>query len=346
MYREELLEHIYDLIPSEEERLKTGKPLPSKFYEYLELLGRKDERGVYHLPDSRFAMPVRRVNPTIWGKLDASPHQKNVLIKKASRFYPEPFAYADFISIRYVYSGRTLIRTLDSEFYLNENDLCLLSHGFTFSQHLKNREDVVFTIMFEKDYLLGSVLEDVAGGEIIVRFILNYICGNKNPQNYILFHGGLNDRIRHTFEDLLCEYMDPSVYGEKLVETYIKLLLFEMLGCPYEYDETPESRQSYQLAAALARIDTDFRTLTLEGLAADLGYNSSYLSRMIKEGTGTSFKDLILQKRMEHAAVLLKNSSLSIHEVMLNCGLSNETYFYRKFREFHGCLPREMKPRR
>ena len=346
MYRDELLKHIYDLIPSEEERLRTGKPIPSKFYEYLDLLGRKDERGVYHLPDSHFEMPHRRANPTIWGKLDASPHQKTVLVKKASRFYPEPLAYADFISIRYVYTGRTHITTLDSDFCLEENDLCLLSHGFTFSQHLKNREDIVFTIMFEKDYLLDSVLLDVAGGGIIARFILNYIVGNKNPKNYILFHGGKNDRIRHTVEDILCEYIDPSPYGEKLVETYIRLLLFEMVGCPYEYDETPESRQTYQLSAALARIDTDFRTLTLEELAADLGYNSSYLSRMIKEVTGTSFKDLILQKRMEHAAILLKNSSLSIHEVMLRCGLSNETYFYKKFKEFHGCLPKEMKTRR
>lgn len=343
MFRSELLEHIYDLTPSEEERLRSGNAVPSRFYEYMDLIGRKDERGVYHLPDSHFKLPVKRSDPTIWGRLENSPHQDIVLVKKASRFYQEPYAYADFISLRYVYSGQTHIHTLDSDFYLKENDLCLLSNGFTFSQFLHNKEDLVFTIMFEKDYLLKNVLEDVTGGDLIAKFILDYICGKTSSHNYIIFHGGKNDRIRHVMEDILCEYMDPSVYGKELIETYIKLFLFEMLGCQYTYEENPESRHSYALAEVLARIDTEYETLTLDQLAGDIGYNSSYLSRMIKNETGMNFKDLILRKRMEHASILLKNSGLPIREIMLRCGLANESYFYKKFKEFYGCSPKEYR---
>lgn len=343
MLRSELLPHIYDLSPSEEERKSSGISLPSKFYEYLDLLGRREENGVYHLPDSHFNLPVKRNNPTIWGKLDNSPHQAIVTLKKASRFYQEPFAYADFISIRYVYSGSTHIHTLNSDFYLHANDLCLLSNDFVLSQHLHNEEDIVFTLMFEKDYLLRNVLEDVTGGGLIARFILNYIYGNKHPQNFIIFHGESNDRIRHVIEDMLCEYMDPSIYGKELIETYVKLLLFEMLGCKYDYEENPASRHSYQLAAILTRIDSDYKTLTLDKLASELGYNSSYLSRMIKKSTGMDFKDLILQKRMEQAAILLKNTNLSIHNVMLGCGLANETYFYKKFKEHFNLSPQQYR---
>ena len=343
MLRSELLEHIYDLIPSEEERLRTGTSVPSRFYEYLDVLGRKDERGIYHLPDSHFILPVRRSNPTIWGKLDASPHQPILTLKRASRFYQEPMAYGDFIAIRYCYSGQSHITTLDHEFDMHANDLCLLSHGFVLSQYLRNEDDLVFTLIFERDYLVRSVLEDVPGGEILARFMLNYICDNKNPQNYIVFHGGENDRIRHVIEDMLCEYIDPSVYGEALIETYVKLLLFEMLGCDYEYEKTQESRASYQMATVLSRIDTEYRTLTLNDLARDMGYNIAYLSRMIKAGTGFNFKDLILNKRMEHAAILLKNSDLSIRDIMIRCGLANETYFYQKFRGHYGCSPKAYK---
>ncbi len=344
MLRCELLSHLYDLATAEEERFLTGQTVPSRFYEELDRLGMRDERGVYHLPSTFFQLPAGRPDGTIWGKLERSRHQSLLLLKKASRFYQEPPAYADFISIRYVYSGQTHIRTFETDFYLRANDLCLLSNGFVFSQFLHNREDLVFTIMFEKEYLLKSVLDDVSGG-LIARFITNYICGNKNPQNYIIFHGGDNDRIRHLMEDMLCEYIDPSPYGGEMIESYIKLLLFEMLGCGYEFLQTPESRHSYQLAAILSRIATDYRTLTLEELADSLGYNRSYLSRMIKEGTGMNFKDLILEKRMEHAAVLLKNSSLPIHEIIPRCGLANESYFYIKFREFYGCSPKEFKSR-
>lgn len=342
MYRDQLRRHIYDLTPTERERFEEGRSIPSCFYEYLDSLGRKDERGVYHLPDSHVKLPAGRKDPTIWGTLADSPHQETLLIKKASRFYQEPMAYADFISIRYVYSGQTHIKTLDTDFYLKENDLCLLSNGFAFSQFLHNREDLVFTFMFEKDYLLRCVLEDVSGG-IIAKFILNYICGSRHPQNYIIFHGNENDRIRHAVEDMLCEYIDPSDFGRELTEIYIKNLLFEMMRCPYDYEENPGSRQSYQLAEILARIDTEYRTLTLEDLAQSLSYNRSYLSRMIREGTGSNFKDLILNKRMKMAAGLLRNSSYSVHEIMEQCGLNNTTYFYKKFREFYGCTPYAYK---
>ena len=345
MYRDQLREHIYDLTPSEKERYEEGRSIPSRFYEYLDTLGRRDERGVYHLPDSRFKLPFVRKDPSIWGALEASPYQKTLLIKKASRFYQEPLAYADFISIRYCYSGRTHIKTLDTDFALQENDLCLLSNGFTFSQFLHHKEDIVFTFMFEKDYLLRYVLEDVSGG-IITRFILNYICGSRNPQNYIIFHGNENDRIRHAVEDMLCEYIEPSAFGKELTELYIKNLLFEMMRCPYDYEENEGSRHSYQLAEILSRIDTEYTTLTLEELASSLGYNKSYLSRMIREETGSNFKDLILQKRMKKAAGLLENSAYSVYEIMEACGLSNTTYFYRKFREHFGCTPSRYKEKK
>ena len=58
---------------------------------------------------------------------------------------------------------------------------------------------------------------------------------------------------------------------------------------------------------------------------------------------GIEPKDLLLQKRMEQAAILLKNTNLSIHNVMLGCGLANETYFYKKFKEHFNLSPQQYR---
>lgn len=343
MNRQQLRDHIYDLIPSEEERLKTGRNVPSKFYQYLDTLGMKDSRGIYMLPDSHFFIPTKTPDFSIWNALNTSPHQAIVTFKRASRFYQEPMAYANFIAIRYCYSGTSHIKTLEHEFDLHENDLCLLSNGFALSQQLNNREDLVFTIMFEKEYLLKNILRDIEGSGIITRFVLNYICGNRNPQNYIIFHGDNNDRIKHVIEDMVCEYIDPSENGGSLIETYVKLLIFQMIGSRYDYEETPESHLSYQIASILSKIDRDYKTITLSNLADYMGYNTAYLSRMIKQETGQNFKDLVMNKRLEHAAVLLKNSTLSIQDIITRCGLVNETHFYKKFSIRYGCSPRNYR---
>jgi AraC-like DNA-binding protein len=304
-----------------------------------------DENGIYILPDSHFKPPYETDDTSIWNQLAQSPCQSIITIKKASRFYKEPMAYAKFIAMRYVYSGETQMNTLNSSFILHQNDVCLLNSGFTFSQYLSHDEDIVFTLMFEKDYLLRNVLKDTKVNSVITRFILDYIMDNKNPQNYILFHGNDNDRIQNIMENLLCEYIEPGDYSEALIESYIRIFLLEIFCCDFEYSKTPESRQSLHIAKILDYIDKNFNTVTLDILALKFGYNSKYLSRLIKNYTGKNFKDLILEKRMERASLLLLNTDLTIHMIMEDCGLSNETYFYRCFHKKYNMTPNEYRSR-
>jgi AraC-like DNA-binding protein len=280
---------------------------------------------------------------TIWSRLDTSPHQVIFRLKKASRFAKEPFAYADFIAIRYVYSGESQIITPTTSFTLHANDLCLLNGGFVFSQYLAHEEDVVFTMMFEKEYLISNVLHNLKGNGVVTQFIIDYIMENKNSQNYIIFHGKDNERIPTIIEDLLCEYMDPTPYGETLVESYLQILLIEMIHCSYEDSQTSARRSNSRLAEILNYIDHNYNQVSLEILSEEFGYNSKYLSRLIKNYTGKNFKDFVLEKRMEQIVLLLANTDLPIHQIMEQCGLNNETYFYKRFRKLYGVSPNEYR---
>jgi AraC-like DNA-binding protein len=46
---------------------------------------------------------------------------------------------------------------------------------------------------------------------------------------------------------------------------------------------------------------------------------------------------------MEEIVLLLGNTDLSIHRIMEQCGLSNETYFYKRFRALYGISPNEYR---
>jgi AraC-like DNA-binding protein len=226
---------------------------------------------------------------------------------------------------------------------LCQNDVCLLNGGFIFSQYLPHDEDIVFTLFFDKEYLLRNVLKDTTVNSVITRFILNFIMDSPNPQNYILFHGKNNDRLQNIMEILLCEYLDPSEYSLALIESYIRIFLLEIFCCPFEYTKTSEGKQSLQIAQILDYIDKNFSTVTLDLLAEKFGYNSKYLSRLIKNYTGKKFKDLVVEKRMEHASLLLLNSDLTVHSIIEECGLCNETYFYRCFYDKYHMTPNEYR---
>lgn len=137
--------------------------------------------------------------------------------------------------------------------------------------------------MFEKEYLLHNIVKDMTGDDVVTQFILNYIFEDKNPNNYIIFHGNENDCLPSIIEDLLCEYIDPTPHGDILVESYLKMLLIEMTQCVLEYGTNSNYKQHVKLAELLNYIDRNYTTVSLEILSKKFGYNSKYLSRLIKK---------------------------------------------------------------
>lgn len=154
--------------------------------------------------------------------------------------------------------------TPDTSFVLYKNDICLLNSGFVLSQQLSHDDDVVFTLLFEKNYLIKNILKDMKESSIVTRFIMDYILNNINKQNYIIFHGQDNDRITHAIEDMLCEFIENTPYGELLIDSYVRILFIEMMNSPYDYCKKPESRQTIQLAEILNYIHTNYSTCSLE----------------------------------------------------------------------------------
>ena len=299
-----------------------------------------EKNGVYHMPSIFFSLPESPGRNNFWDKMDFSIYHSLFRMKKATRFSTEPLSYADFISIRYVYSGEDTISTPDSSFILHRNDILLLNSGFVCSQKLSHDDDVVFTMMFEKDYLVNHILNPQAKSSIITSFIYDYVLDNPNPKNYILFHGHDNDRLPRLLEDIVMEYTHPTELGEILLQSYLQILMVEMSGCEYEFEETKDSISSIHFAEILHYIDTHLADVSLAALAKQYGYHPDYISRRIKKMTGYTYKDYLLNKRIEQVCLLLRNSDLPISEIINQCGFSNESYFYKKFKQITGMTPK------
>jgi AraC-like DNA-binding protein len=293
-------------------------------------------------PDGqRNALPSLKASaadgPSLWDALECSVHQSLFCLK---REFPEVPDYTDdCLTIRFVYSGQAVIDSPDHSFCLHPNDLCLFNRGFLHSRQLWGSDDLIFLLRFDKEYLLTSLLNNMKDTGECSRFIFEHIINNANPQNYIIFHGEENCRITEIIEDMLCEFLSPTNYGGVLLDSYLKILLIEMMHCSYTPKHTTKDRQSAKLAEILNYIDDNYRTVTLDVLAEEFNYNSKYISRLIKVHTGKNFKDLILEKRMAEVCALLTQSDLSISQILIQTGMNNETYFYKKFRELYGTSP-------
>ncbi len=83
--------------------------------------------------------------------------------------------------------------------------------------------------------------------------------------------------------------------------------------------------------------------LTLQELAAEIGYSRSHFLRMFRATTGMTPHRYVLRRRVERARQLLEQVELSIAEVAFRCGFSSQAHLTLAFRNEFGITPAEYR---
>ncbi|MFO0997237.1 MAG: AraC family transcriptional regulator [Alphaproteobacteria bacterium] len=98
------------------------------------------------------------------------------------------------------------------------------------------------------------------------------------------------------------------------------------------------------IARALERIEADYaRPLTVGTLARDAGLSISIFHQRFREAVGQSPGDYLAERRLDHAARLLVASDLSIAEIALLTGFSEQSALTRSFRRRRGTTPARLR---
>lgn len=85
------------------------------------------------------------------------------------------------------------------------------------------------------------------------------------------------------------------------------------------------------------------RELDLTQVADAIACNASYLSRMMKQELGISFKDFLTNLRIGKAIQLMKDNRLSLNQIAGMVGYSNQHYFSAAFKNCQGVSPSEFR---
>ena len=83
--------------------------------------------------------------------------------------------------------------------------------------------------------------------------------------------------------------------------------------------------------------------ITLNNIANELYISSSYVGKIFKQKTGSSFHDYVTKIKMEYAKYLLKTCKYKNYEISEKLAYSNSEYFSRLFKSYTGYTPREFK---
>ena len=179
--------------------------------------------------------------------------------------------------------------------------------------------------------------------DILRDFIVSSLSDRKNHNDYLLYHAQGLLTVENLIENLIWTLTFHKNDMNTIAMSTMDLLLMNL--CTLSSDTlTDMSRGSNTITIqALEYIDTHFDSGTLEELASITGYSTAYLSRLLKQNTGLNFKQLLQQRRLQEAAYLLENTTLTTEKIIKKIGYENSAYFYRIFEAKYGCSPKDYR---
>lgn len=90
-------------------------------------------------------------------------------------------------------------------------------------------------------------------------------------------------------------------------------------------------------------IKDNIKCANIKELSELLGYSRAYTSNWVRRSLGMTFSEAVQRERCACAAKLLKETELSIQEIINECGYENESFFRKIFRNEFGKSPLEYR---
>ncbi len=151
-------------------------------------------------------------------------------------------------------------------------------------------------------------------------------------------------RTNRLFRQLLELSMEKHNYCNEMLNYTLSLIMLELAREFSQTSQTARKEIPETVSALCEWIKNNYyHPFSLAEPAKELGYQTSYLSKLFKASMGISIITYTNQIRVEAAKNLLEVYGLSTKEVAYSCGFSDEKYFMKVFKAMAGCTPTEYK---
>jgi AraC family transcriptional regulator len=141
----------------------------------------------------------------------------------------------------------------------------------------------------------------------------------------------------HTTEKLYTEYLAQALA--------VRMLYLGRRTKPPSNNGRTYGLPRHVLRRVIERMRCFDSDLSLQALANESGYSRVHFVRMFKAATGSSPHNYLLNLKLERVRELLKNPSMSLIDIALDCGFSSHSHMSRLFHKLVGVTPSAYRRR-
>ena len=250
-----------------------------------------------------------------------------------------------FIEMLYVYSGQCRQIINNTAITMQQGQVCIIDTNVHHQVEPAGENDIIINCLMSRSYLKEVLIGRLSGNDLFSAFFAKALDPNNDVNNYMIFNSEQSEKVRQLMAYLLAESFERSVWSDEVINSYMVIILSELLKI---YTENVRNRKSYiikdiKLSDIILYIQEHCHEATLESAAEKFHFNSNYLSRMLKQVTGFNFTDILHEARLKKACILLNNSNIAVTRIANAVGYQNVNFFYQIFKKQYGKTPAEYR---
>lgn len=268
---------------------------------------------------------------------------KLITVRPNTRFTAFPKHSHNYIEMVYMCSGEQKhIINDDTEITLKQGELLLLGQNACHEVGFAGREDIAVNFIVLPSFF-DTALEIIGSDNKLSEFIVSGLTG-EGSIGYMHFNVADVLPVQNLLENLIWSLLNRQPNRRNINQVTMGLLFLNLLGCTdHLISNANEGFTNTIVVSALKEIEENYASASLTKIAKLHNVTPAYVSRIVSERTGKTFKELLKDKRLSKAAALLKSTALPIGDIIFIVGYENTSYFYRIFYEKYGLSPKQLR---
>ncbi|OMF23265.1 AraC family transcriptional regulator [Paenibacillus sp. FSL H8-0548] len=250
-----------------------------------------------------------------------------------------PWHYHKEVEFLAVTEGSISIQTKDNYFSLDRGELVLLGSSELHRTHRTNTTPLKF-VVFQVDLYRHFDQSDLP--------YLHGFSERTRPLSDLNYLFQQQPQVRQEAYSLILDIYNETLRQERGYELLIGAAIKRLLWLLIRYDtrqilQHNDSFEMIRLKPVFDYVEQHLQDkIVVEDVCKLLNFSYHYFIRYFQQTMGCSFITFVNHKRIKKAERLLLTQSLSITDVALEAGIPSTAQFYKLFKRYNQCSPKEF----
>jgi AraC-like DNA-binding protein/mannose-6-phosphate isomerase-like protein (cupin superfamily) len=269
---------------------------------------------------------------------------KLIAVRPHTRFIAFPKHRHNYIEIIYMCQGVTVHTVNGGErVELSSGELLFLNQHAFHEIEPAGEEDIAVNFIVLPEFF-DIVMDLIGQDNILSSFILSALMKDSDEVSYLHFKVSDVLPVQNLVENLVWNIVNRQPNSRNINQHTMGLLLLCLLNHTDRIvREQPKQYDNLLIISLLKEIEENYKSISLTEFAGRNHQPVRYISRIVKQYTGSTYKELLQQKRMKKAVQLLNTTRLPVGDIITAVGYDNTSFFYRCFRQTYGISPGEYR---